>query len=170
MDLKMLMSGIDFSEIENHLKEVVQLVKSENEKIKVLDSSDKIYIILDIKEKDIIAHRVVCSPIKINDKKYLQIKETLGKWNLLDLKNLIGEGSLPIENTLKRILPIIHGFNSLIKLLENEKRISIQMDIKENDIIAYQVALAVLTLEGKNIAIVNRVLGKYNLNDYIKPE
>jgi hypothetical protein len=72
-------------------------------------------------------------------------------------------------------MPIINGFNSLIKLFPNEKRVSIQLDITNDDIIAYQIVLAIYTTkvnefqtDEKNVLVVNRILGKYNLNEYLK--
>lgn len=169
MDLKMLMSGIDFSEIENHLKEVIEMVKEENKKVSLLPNEDKIYILLDIKQNDIIAYKITTGAINISEKNYLEIKRTLGKWSLKDLKNLVGEGAIPIENTLKRLLPIIYGFNSLIKLEKNEKRVSIQLDIKDQNVIAYQVVLGIVESDSKeNILIVKRILGKYDLQEYLK--
>lgn len=169
MDLKMLLAGIDISEIESHIKEVIDLVKNENAITKLNDCEDKVYILLDIRSNDIIAYRVTTGVIKLAEKNYIEIKRTLGKWALNELKNLIGEGSLPVENTLRKILPIINGFISLTKLEKDEKRISIQIDITGNDITSYLIALGIITdNENKNRLVVNRILGKYNLNEYIK--
>lgn len=170
MDINMLLSGLDISDIKNQVKEIIKMVKTENELVKLIDNEDNIYILLDIKSDDIIAYRITTGVIKIQEKNFIEIKRTLGKWNLSDLKNLIGDGAAPIESTLKRLMPIINGFNSLIKLnkTDNEKRVSIQLDIKDNDVVAYQVVLSVFEVETKNKLVVNRILDKYNLNEFLK--
>lgn len=168
MDIQMLLSGIDMSEISNHLKEVINLVKTENALIKFEATEDKVYILLDISKNDVIAYRVTTGVCEIENKKRMEIKRTLGKWSLNDLKTLIGEGALPVENTLKRLLPIIAGFISLTKLEKHEKKVSIQLDITDTDINAYQIVLAIVKVEEKNKLFVSRVLGKYSLNEYLK--
>lgn len=169
MDIKMLLSGIDLSDIENHLKEVINLVRNANKNVQLLEGEDSVYILLDIKKDDIVAYRVTTGITKIEDKCFLEIKRTLGKWGMNDLQNLIGEqGSSKIEGTLRKILPIIFGFISLIKLHKNEKKISIQIDVSENDITAYQIALGIFINETEDKLVVNRILAKYNLSEYIK--
>lgn len=168
MDLKMLLSGIDLDGMQTHLKEIIEMVKNENKNVTLLEGENNVYILLDVKKEDVIIYRITTGIIKIDEKNYLEIKRTLGKWGLSDLKNLIGEGSSSIENKLRKILPIVNGVISLIKLKENEKRVSIQLDIKGDDIKAYQVVLGVYGKKetGLNL-VVNRVLEKYNLNEYI---
>ena len=170
MDFKMLLHGIDLEGIENQLKEIIELVKAENKNVSLLQGEDNIYILLDIKKDDVIAYRVTTGITEIENKKYIEVKRTLGKWNLNDLKTLIGEeGSKPIESTLKKLLPIVDGFITLTKLHKNEKKISIQLDIKEKDVTAYQIVLAIFGEKETGLKlVVNRILGKYDLNEYIK--
>lgn len=165
----MLLHGIDLTEIENHLKEVVNLVYTENQNVKLNIDEDNVYILLDIHKNDITAYRVTSGIIVVNEKPFIEIKRTLGKWSINDLKNLIGVNeSDKVINTIKKILPIVNGFISLIKLKEFERKISIQIHITKDEIIAYQIALAIIENNEKNVLVVNRILDKYKLSDYLK--
>lgn len=169
MDIRALLSTIDLTEIENHVKQIIDLVKEENKNVILLPGEENVYIQLDILKDDILAYRVVTGKLIIDGNNFMEIKRTIGKWNLSNLKNLIGEAeSLPIINLLKKFIPLMNGHLSLIKLLTDEKKVLIQIKITDDEIIAYQTIVAVKNIEGKNKLFVTRVLGKYNLKEYIK--
>lgn len=169
MDLSLILQGVDLGEIENHVKEIISLVKEENKKVVLLPGENNVVIQLDIKKDDIIAYRVTTGTITINDKQFVEVKRTIGKWNLNDLNKLIGDNeSVPILGTLKKFLPIMEGYLSLTKFHGNEKRVLLQVKITDTEIIAYQIIVAVEKIGEENKLYVSRVLGKYNLKDYLK--
>lgn len=175
MDLKTMMATIDISNINSQLKEVIDMVKDENSKVVLNDGEDRVYILLDIKQKDITAYRVTMGvdtfPLKENlTKQYNTVKRTIGKYTLQDMKNLVpGEDLSGIESTIRRVMPLIYGMNSLIRLIGNEKKVMIQLDISDTDIIAYQVVTAIIEKKPTDFyLVISRVLGQHILSEYIK--
>lgn len=176
MDFKTLMIGTDISEIGNQLKEVIGMVKEENNKVQLEKGEDRVYIFLDIKHKDIIAYRMAVGILQTVDyknepvKSFAWLKRSIGKYTLEDIKNLVpGQDVSGIERTVRRVMPLIYGMNQLIRLTKDEKKVMIQLDISDTDIIAYQIVTAVIEPEPQSYQLViSRVLGKHNLNDYLK--
>lgn len=167
MDFKTFFAGFDLTEIGNQIKDIVTAVKEVNAQIELLPGEDHIYVLLDVQPKDIIAYRVAtgASTSSATGKKYLEIKRTIGKYNLEHLRNLTKDiDTSKMESIIRRVNPLLYGANQLIPISKDEKKVQIQLDFVNDDIIAYQVVMKIF----EEKLIVSRVLGKWNLMDMVK--